>query len=196
AVTSDGRVLLNRDALSSCNDFGDWVKDHRQQVPEQFPFDSAREAFASTYPFHPSILSVFERKWQALPRFQQTRGVLRLLALWVARSYQAGYNGAHRDPLIDPGTAPLDDPLFRAAAFEQLGESKLALPVTTDIIGRRDSHATRLDDGRRDPSKSPAAPQGRHCDLFRVERRAIAELRDAAGDPPGGRRADTGRRQC
>ena len=32
AVTSDGRVLLNRDALTTCNEFGDWVKDHKQQV--------------------------------------------------------------------------------------------------------------------------------------------------------------------
>jgi hypothetical protein len=145
AVTSDGRVLLNRDALSSCNDFGDWVKDHRQQVPEQFPFDTARESFAATYPFHPSVLSVFERKWQALPRFQQTRGILRLLALWVSRAYQDGFKGGHRDPLIGLGTAPLDDPQFRAAMFEQLGEHRLEAAVTTDICGKKDSHAVRLD---------------------------------------------------
>ena len=42
AVASDGRVLLNRDAIGTCNEFGDWVKDHKQQVPEQFPFRCAR----------------------------------------------------------------------------------------------------------------------------------------------------------
>ncbi len=145
AVTPDGRVLLTREALATCNDFGDWVRDHRHQVPEQFPFDGAREAFAATYPFHPTVLSVFERKWQALPRFQQTRGVLRLLALWVARAYQEGFKGAHRDPLIGLGTAPLDDPQFRAAMFEQLGEHRLEAAVTTDICGKKDSHAVRLD---------------------------------------------------
>jgi hypothetical protein len=145
AVTSDGRVLLNRDALASCNEFGDWVKDHRQQVPEQFPFDTAREAFAATYPFHPSVLSVFERKWQGLPRFQQTRGILRLLALWVSHAYQDGFKGGHRDPMIGLGTAPLDDPQFRAAMFEQLGEHRLEAAVTTDICGKKDSHAIRLD---------------------------------------------------
>ena len=145
AVTSDGRVLLNRDALASCNEFGDWVKDYRQQVPEQFPFDTAREAFAATYPFHPSVLSVFERKWQGLPRFQQTRGILRLLALWVSHAYQDGFKGGHRDPMIGLGTAPLDDPQFRAAMFEQLGEHRLEAAVTTDICGKKDSHAIRLD---------------------------------------------------
>jgi hypothetical protein len=145
AVTSDGRVLLNRDALGSCNEFGDWVKEHRQQVPEQFPFDTAREAFAATFPFHPSVLSVFERKWQGLPRFQQTRGILRLLALWVSHAYQDGFKGGHRDPLIGLGTAPLDDSQFRAAMFEQLGEHRLEAAVTTDICGKKDSHAVRLD---------------------------------------------------
>jgi hypothetical protein len=145
AVTADGKVLLNRDAVSTCNEFGDWVKDHRQQVPEQFPFDAAREAFSASYPFHPSVLSVFERKWQALPRFQQTRGILRLLALWVARAYQDGFKGGHKDPLIGLGTAPLDESQFRAAMFEQLGEHRLEASVTTDICGKKDSHAIRLD---------------------------------------------------
>lgn len=90
-------------------------------------------------------MSVFERKWQALPRFQRTRGVLRLLALWVSKAYVEGYKGAHRDPLIGIGTAPLEDLLFRAALFEQLGEPRLEGAITTDICGKKDSHATRLD---------------------------------------------------
>ena len=93
AVAQDGRVLLSRDALETCSDYATWINDHRQQVPTWFPIDHAREAIASTYPFHPMVLSVFERKWQAIPRFQQTRGILRLLALWVSRAYQEGFKG-------------------------------------------------------------------------------------------------------
>lgn len=145
AVTSEGKVILPKEALETCNEYADWVVAHRQQLPSQFNVDGAREAFAATYPFHPVLISVFERKWQALPRFQQTRGVLRLLALWVSRAYQEGFKGAHKDSLIGLGTAPLDDAMFRAAAFEQLGETKLEGAVTTDICGKRDSHATRLD---------------------------------------------------
>ena len=144
-LTLDGRVMLTRDALATCNDYGDWVREHRQQIPEWFAIDSAREAFAATYPFHPTVLSVFERKWQALPRFQQTRGILRLLALWVAKTYQSGFKGANPDALIGLGTAPLDDSQFRAALFEQLGEHRLEAAVTTDICGKKDSHAIRLD---------------------------------------------------
>ena len=71
--------------------------------------------------------------------------MLRLLALWVSRAYQQGFKGAHKDAIIGLGTAPLDDDLFRAAVFEQLGESKLDGAVTTDICGKKDSHAVRLD---------------------------------------------------
>ena len=145
AVTADGRIMLPKDAIATCDEYADWVLDHRQQLPSWFPLDNPREAFYATYPFHPSVLSVFERKWQVLPRFQRTRGVLRLLALWVSNAYQQGYQGAHRDPLITLGTAPLDDPQFRAAVFEQLGENRLEGAVTTDICGKKDSHAVRLD---------------------------------------------------
>ncbi len=144
-LTRDGRVILPREADATCKEYARWVIDHRLQLPSWFPIDDAHKAFAATYPFHPSLLSVFERKWQALPRFQRTRGVLRLLALWVSQAYTLGFQGAHRDPLIGLGTAPLDDPTFRAAVFEQLGESRLEAAVTTDIAGRPDAHALRLD---------------------------------------------------
>ena len=145
AVTSEGKVMLPKEAVATCVEFADWVVEHRQQLPSQFNADRAREAFTATYPFHPAVISVFERKWQALPRFQQTRGILRLLALWVSRAYQEGFKGAHKDAMIGLGTAPLDDAMFRSATFEQLGETKLEGAVTTDICGKRDSHATRLD---------------------------------------------------
>jgi hypothetical protein len=136
---------LPDDAKKTAVEYADWVQAHRNLIPNWFPADHAKDAFADTYPFHPSLLSVFERKWQALPRFQQTRGILRLLALWVANAYQTGFKGAHNDPLIGMGTAPLDDPLFRSAIFEQLGGAKLEGAVTTDICGKKDSHALRLD---------------------------------------------------
>lgn len=145
AVTGEGKVMLPKEALETCAEYADWVVEHRQQLPSQFNADRAREAFTATYPFHPAVISVFERKWQALPRFQQTRGILRLLALWVSRAYQEGFKGAHKDAMIGLGSAPLDDAMFRSATFEQLGETKLEGAVTTDICGKRDSHATRLD---------------------------------------------------
>ena len=48
--------------------------------------------------------------------------------------------------MIGLGTAPLDDASqFRPALFEQLGEHRLEAAVTTDICGKKDSNAVRLD---------------------------------------------------
>ncbi|TVL98635.1 MAG: AAA family ATPase [Candidatus Brocadia sp. WS118] len=144
-VGEDGRILLTSEAVATCNEYADWLNDNRPQIPSWFSIDHAKETFQATYPFHPMVLSVFERKWQELPRFQRTRGILRLLALWVSHAYQEGFKGARKDPLIGLGTAPLEDPQFRMAVFEQLGESRLEGAVTTDICGKRDSNAVRLD---------------------------------------------------
>ncbi len=154
AITVEGKIMLPKDALETCNEYGDWVVEHRQQLPNWFPIDGARDQFAATYPFHPTAISVFERKWQELPRFQQTRGVLRMLALWVSQAYQQGFKGGHKDPLIGLGTAPLEDSMFRSAVFEQLGETKLEGAVTTDICGRKGSHAARLDAEAQDTIKN------------------------------------------
>ncbi len=144
AVDADGRVLLPKDAAATCREYADWLQDHRNQVPNWFG-DHARGALESAYPFHPMVLSVFERKWRELPRFQQTRGILRLLALWVSDAFQKGFRRAEKDLLITLGTAPLGDAQFRTAVFEQLGESRLEGAVTTDIAGKQESHAVRLD---------------------------------------------------
>ncbi len=124
--------------------YADWAIKHRQKLPTWFPIDRAGETFEATYPFHPVALSVFERKWQTLPRFQRTRGVLRMFAIWVSKTYREGFSGAHKDPLITLGTAPFEDSIFRANIFDQLGESLLEAAVMTDIAGE-EAHATRLD---------------------------------------------------
>ena len=139
-------VLLPPEAHDTCRVYAEWAAANRVQLPGWFPFDHAQQAFLNTYPFHPTVLSVFERKWQALPRFQRTRGILRLLALWIAREYQQDYREAHPDPIIGLGTAPLDDRDFRAAIRSQLGDDeRLEAPIMTDICGR-DAFAVRLDE--------------------------------------------------
>ena len=145
AVQSDGRVHLPKDALDTCHEFGRWVNEHAQQLSSSVPADHARAHFESCYPFHPSVLSVFERKWQTVPKFQQTRGVLRMMALWIQNAYTQAYRKAHPDALLTLGTAPVGDPIFRAAVFEQLGNRALETAVTVDIAGRKEAFAVSLD---------------------------------------------------
>lgn len=181
---------LTKDAEKTIAAFGDWCVEHKTQIPGWFPADRAREAFRATYPLHPVVVSVFERKWQQLPRFQRTRGILRLLALWVSKAYSDGYKGAHRDPLIGLGTAPLDDPFFRMAVFEQLGEDRLEGAVTTDICGNEGSHAERLDREATDAIRKARLHRKVATTIFfesnggqmRTEA-TVPEIRLAAGEP-------------
>jgi hypothetical protein len=141
-TTRDDKALK-----STTRAFAEAIEANRGLIPSWFPAAEAQERFLATYPFHPSVLSVFERKWRALPKFQQTRGMLRLLALWVSKAYAEGMRaGGPRDPLIMLGTAPLGDATFRTAVFNQLNElPQLETAVTADIVGRSDSMAVRLD---------------------------------------------------
>ncbi len=143
---------MSDDARKTTSAYADWAIEHAQELSGIDP-DTAHETFKACYPFHPSVLSVFERKWQSLPRFQRTRGILRLLALWVAHAFQEQHRKAMREPLITLGSAPLEDPIFRAALFEQLGSTDLEVPVTTDIAGKKDAHAVRLDREAQDAIK-------------------------------------------
>jgi hypothetical protein len=146
---------LPADGRRVAQEYADWAINHAGELTD-VDATTIKERFERAYPFHPAVLSVFERKWQSLPRFQRTRGILRLLALWVANSFQEEHRKASKDPLIMLGTAPLHDQFFRTAMFEQLGENKLEVPVVTDIDGRPESHAKRLDREAGEPIKATA----------------------------------------
>ena len=122
--------------------------------PEWLAVDSARTErkareflrgrFEACYPFHPATLSVFQRKWRALPQFQQTRGALAMLAQWVSWAAREQFGKARREPLITLGSAPLDAPEFRAVVLGQLGEARLDAAIDADVAGPT-AHARALD---------------------------------------------------
>jgi predicted AAA+ superfamily ATPase len=104
--------------------YADWCFERRAQLPPEWTaVDTAttearareflRGRFEACYPFHPSTLSVFQRKWQALPQYQQTRGTLAMLAQWISLAYREGFQKARREPLITLGSAPLEVPEFQ-----------------------------------------------------------------------------------
>jgi predicted AAA+ superfamily ATPase len=136
---------LSADAKATCSAYAEWAAGHAQELAG-VDRDTIHEQFRACYPFHPSVISVFERKWQSLPRFQRTRGVLRLLALWVAQNFQDEHRKVSNEPLITLGLAPLENPSFRVALFNQLGSDDLEIPVAADIAGKSsESHSLKLD---------------------------------------------------
>ena len=127
--------------------YAKWVFTRRDRLPSEFadfPEEVIRKRFEACYPFHPGTLTVFQRKWQTLPTFQQTRGTLAMLGQWISQAFRSGYQSAWREPLITLGSAPLEDRDFRAKILEQLGETRLGAAIEFDIAGEN-AHALALD---------------------------------------------------
>ncbi|MCP9446717.1 MAG: DUF499 domain-containing protein [Nitrospira sp.] len=178
--------------------FADWCFERRAQLPPEWTaVDTAtteakareylRSRFEACYPFHPATLSVFQRKWQVLPQYQQTRGTLAMLAQWIAWAYRDGFTTARREPLITLGSAPLHDLGFRSTILGQLGESRLVAAIEADIAGER-SHARALDVDTKGPLRDIHRRVGTAI-LFessggQTDRVAhLPELRFALGEP-------------
>ena len=111
-----------------------------------------RRRFEACYPFHPSTLSVFRRKWSALAQFQQTRGTLAMLAQWVSWAARRQFQQARTEALITLGSAPLDVPEFRAVVLGQLCEQRLDVTIAADLAGRT-AHAGALSDSNATPAR-------------------------------------------
>jgi hypothetical protein len=135
--------------------YADWCFDRRAQLPPEWTSvdtasseanakENLQNIFEICYPFHPATLSVFQRKWQALPQYQQTRGTLAMLAQWVSQVFRNDHEKARREQLITLGSAPLDVPEFRSVILGQLGEPRLQAAIDSDISGTQ-SHAKALD---------------------------------------------------
>ena len=178
--------------------YADWCFERRERLPPQWTLvDSAatevkarehlRARFEACYPFHPATLSVFQRKWSALPQFQQTRGTLAMLAQWISWAHRDGFTKARTEPLITLGSAPLDVSDFAGVVLGQLGESRLSTAIDADIAGVQ-AHARALDADSKGPVRDIHRRVGTTM-LFessggQVERVAhLPELRFALGEP-------------
>ena len=135
--------------------YADWCFERTARLPNEWlavdtvrterkSKEYLRDRFDACYPFHPATLSVFQRKWRALPQFQQTRGALAMLAQWISWAAREQFERARREPLITLGSAPLDVPEFRAVVLGQLGEARLDAAIEADLAGPT-AHAQALD---------------------------------------------------
>ena len=178
--------------------YADWCFEKRAQLPPEWTAvdttateakarEYLRSRFEVCYPFHPATLSVFQRKWQALPQYQQTRGTLAMLAQWVSWTFREGYEQARREPVITLGSAPLEVENFRAVILGQLGEPRLSSAISADIAGEQ-SHARALDADTKGPLRNIHRRVGTTI-LFessggQVDKVAhLPELRFALGEP-------------
>ena len=85
-----------------------------------FPSDARDRAYEAqlmaAYPVHPELFRMLQTDWGGLPKFQKTRGVLKMMAQIVYRLWRDG----HGAPMIMPGDVPLADDKVRANALVPL----------------------------------------------------------------------------
>ena len=158
--------------------------------PAWFPVDDAREAVLRDLPV-PSRRAFRLRAQMAIaapiPADPRRASAARP---WVSHAYQSGFKGAHRDRLIGMGTAPLDDPLFRACSVRAARRGSPGGCVTTDIVGKPDSFAMRLDSAAVETIKKARLHRKVATSIFfessggqQPRRRASPEIRLAVGEP-------------
>jgi hypothetical protein len=132
--------------------YANWCFDHRAELPPEWTAvdtaateakarDFLRTRFEQCYPFHPSTLTVFQRKWRSLAQFQQTRGTLAMFAQWVSIAFSKDHREARREPVITLGSAPLHVREFRSVVLGQLGEMRLDPALDSDIAGAQNKAA-------------------------------------------------------
>lgn len=135
-----GPIQSEKDRDEACRAFAD-IYTHE---PEKFPAEARDAAYLrrmkASYPIHPEIFGRFYEDWSTLPKFQRTRGVLRLMA----RLVHSLWRGDNRDFLILPGSIPLDDLNVRNELIKYLPAGWDAI-IDKDIDGSN-SQPRQIDD--------------------------------------------------
>lgn len=117
-----------------------YYRDNKKDFPGGVDEQAYAELMREAYPVHPMLFDKLAQEWGGLDRFQRTRGVLKFIAEAARRIWLAGSN----EPLIQPGSIPLADPLVRGSVIEPLEGTAWAAIVDGEVESDR-AHPVRLD---------------------------------------------------
>lgn len=134
ALVADRYATAAQDAFSRGSD-----------LPERMLGGAWNAEVARTYPFHPDLMTVLDKRLSTIPNFQRTRGALRLLArsvrlLWDARPEDAQLIHLHHIDLSDKEIANDLSSRLDKATFEPVIRADIASQP-----GSEPSHAEQVD---------------------------------------------------
>ncbi len=101
---------------SVCNAFFNYYIENNNKFPTETQSSRYKERMLLSYPIHPEVFDRLYEDWSTLEKFQRTRGVLQYLAIVIHRLW----NSDNRDPMIMPGSIPLDDVNVRTKSIHYL----------------------------------------------------------------------------
>ena len=99
----------------TCDAFLNMYNQNKKSFPQGVHETRYLERMEACYPIHPEVFDRLHQDWSKIQEFQETRGVLRLMANWISRLYRR----EDTSPLIMPGNLPLDDPVI-SSEFDKL----------------------------------------------------------------------------
>jgi uncharacterized protein len=121
-------------AESVCRAFADYYTANSDEFPRETQESRYFERLMHAYPIHPEVFDRLYEDWSSLDNFQRTRGVLKLMAKVIHRLWEKN----DKDPLIMPGSFPLDDANTR-------NEVIYYLPPGWDPVVERDIDGERAE---------------------------------------------------
>lgn len=92
-------------AESVCRAFADYYTANSEDFPRETQESRYFDRLMRAYPIHPEVFDRLYEDWSTLDNFQRTRGVLKLMAKVIHRLWKDN----DKEPLIMPGSFPLDD---------------------------------------------------------------------------------------
>jgi uncharacterized protein len=123
-----------------CNAFAAIYAQDADKFPPETRDSNYLRRLKASYPIHPEVFERLYEDWSTLPKFQRTRGVLRLMA----RLVHSLWRGDNRDLLILPGSIPLDDVSVRNELVKYLPPGWDPI-IDKDIDGTH-AHPREIDD--------------------------------------------------
>jgi predicted AAA+ superfamily ATPase len=82
-----------------------YYQDNTGFFPRETTTGEYEQRVRAAYPIHPELFDRLYEDWSTLPKFQRTRGVLRLMSVVINALWTSGDTA----PLITPGAVPVDD---------------------------------------------------------------------------------------
>ena len=135
---SEREQYVARDAVAAA--FAQLYQAHADAFPTECGFPEYEKRLRDAYPIHPEVFDHLYGDWSTLPKFQRTRGVLRLMAAVIHALWVSG----NRDPLILPAHLPLDHDVVRSELTRYLPDNWNPI-IDADVDGPS-SLPVRLDE--------------------------------------------------
>jgi uncharacterized protein len=123
-----------------CRAFSDLYVEHGDKFPAETKDGAYQGRIKASYPIHPEVFERLYEDWSTLPKFQRTRGVLRLMA----RLVHSLWRDDNRDYLILPGSIPLSDTNVRNELIKYLPQGWD--PIVDKDIDGTNAEPRRIDD--------------------------------------------------